>query len=116
MAYERLPNLTPTGGSSGQMPLILGVGAIVLAGVCGVVFYMNRKTAPDLTAKTDAVSQPTSPDTSAAKNPPQHVQVSQEQSAQVTPQTQMQPSNQAQSIRPSRRGFSRSRFLPIVIS
>jgi protein TonB len=94
LAYERLQSNSDK--SSGQMPFILGVAAIVLAGVCGVVFYMNRKTAPDSAAKTDVVSQPTSPDTSAAKNPPQHVQVSQEQSAQVTPQTKTQ--NQAQSI------------------
>jgi protein TonB len=96
LAYERLQSTSHE--SSGQMPFILGVAAIVLAGVCGVVFYMNRKTAPDSAAKTEVVSQPTSSETSAAKNlpQPQHVQVSQEQPAQVTPQTKAQ--NQAQSI------------------
>ena len=80
----------------GSMPFIVGVAALVLAGVCAVVFFMHRKTAPDLTAKTDVASQPTSPETSAAKNAPEPVQASQEESAQVTPQTKSQ--NQAQSI------------------
>jgi TonB family protein len=96
LAYERLQSSSPE--SSGHMPFILGVAAVVLAGICGVVFYMHRTAAPDSATKTtdDVVSQSTTPEPTAAKNPPQHVQVPQEASAQVAPQTKAQA--QAQPI------------------
>jgi TonB family protein len=94
LAYERLQSAPNE--SSGHMPFILGVAAVVLAGICAVVFYVHRSAAPDSAEKTDVVSQPTMPETSAAKNPPQHVQSPKEESAQVAPQTKAQA--QAQPI------------------
>jgi TonB family protein len=90
MAYERLHS-SPS-PSNGHMPFILGVAAIVLAGICAVVFFMHRRTSPDSVAKTDVVSQPSISDPPAAKNPPQHDRAPQQESAQVAaqPQTQAQ--------------------------
>lgn len=93
LAYERLQSAPKE--SSGHMPFILGVAAVVLAGICAVVFFMNRRTAPDSAEKTDGVSQPSMSETSAARNPPQHVQAPKEESAplatQAKAQTQAQP-------------------------
>ena len=95
LAYERLQSAPQE--SSGHMPFILGVAAVVVAGICAVVFYAHRSAAPDSAEKTDAVvSQPNMPETSAAKNPPQHVQAPKEESAQLAPQAKAQ--TQAQPI------------------
>ena len=40
MAYEQ-PD-SSSGASNGRMPLIVGAAALVLAGVCGVVFFMHE--------------------------------------------------------------------------
>ncbi len=96
MAYEQ-PR-SSSSASNGRTPLILGAAALVLAGVGVVVFFMHRSTAPVSVANTDVVSQPSMPEPSAAKSAPQHVQVPQEESAQVAKQTQTKTETLAQPV------------------
>lgn len=56
MAYEK-PRSEP-GESAGRTPLILGLAALVLAGVGAVVFVMHRNAAPGPVANANAVNQP----------------------------------------------------------
>jgi TonB family protein len=88
MAYEQ-PHST-SGTLSGRVPLIVGVTALVLAGVCGVVFFIHRNTAPISIVKTAAVSQPTAAQPPAAKAIPQPAPAPPEEAAPVATETQMQ--------------------------
>jgi periplasmic protein TonB len=56
MAYEK--PVSSSGAFEGRTPLILGLAALVLAGVGAVVFVMHRNTAPDAMAKKAAANQP----------------------------------------------------------
>lgn len=56
MAYEK-QNSEP-GESQGRAPLILGLAALVLAGVGAGVFVIHRNSAPVPVAKASAVNQP----------------------------------------------------------
>jgi TonB family protein len=91
MAYEQ-PG-SSSNASSGRIPLIVGVAALVLAGVCGVVFFMRRGAAPVPVAKKAAVSQPSAPEQPAANISPEPAQAPpQEDTAQAAQtQTQAQP-------------------------
>ncbi len=62
MAYEK-PG-SASGSSMGRTPMIVGIAAIVLAAVSGVVFFMHRSSAPVAVAETPSASHP------AASNPP----------------------------------------------
>jgi protein TonB len=91
MAYEQ-PAET-SGGSSGRVPIIVGVGALALAAACGVVFYLHRSTTPIPIANTVSVSQPATPgllteNSAPAQAPPAEV-------APMAAETQMQPQNVA---------------------
>jgi TonB family protein len=88
MAYEQ-PR-SSSSASNGRMPLIVGVAAIVLAGVGAVVFFLHRSTAPVSVAKTAVVSQPSTPEPPAAISAPEPVQGPQGEAAQVATQNQTQ--------------------------
>lgn len=88
MAYEQ--SEASTGGSSGRMPLIVGVGALVLAGACAVVFYLHRSTPPVPVAKTAVVNQPSKPEPAAASSAPAPVPAPPEEAAATAAPTQMQ--------------------------
>ncbi len=88
MAYEQ-PS-SSSGDSDGHMPLIIGVAALALAGICGVVFLMRRGPAPVPVAKTAAASSPSSPEPPSANAPPEAVQAPQEDAPQTAGQTQTQ--------------------------
>ncbi len=89
MAYEQ-PR-SSSGDSTGRVPLIVGAAALVLAGVCGVVFFMHRKAAPVSVAKTAVVSQPPAPAPPAANTAAEPVQAPPEDAAPIAmQQTQMQ--------------------------
>jgi periplasmic protein TonB len=69
MAYQQ--PAASTGASAGRTPLLLGVAALVLAGVCGVVFFLHRNSGPApvasaAVANTTAASQPATPNSPAA--------------------------------------------------
>ena len=89
MAYEQ-PS-SSSGASDGRMPLIVGVAALVLAGVCGVVFFMRRGPAPVPVAKTAVASPPSRPEPPPANPAPEAVQAPQEDAAQAAEQAQAQP-------------------------
>jgi len=88
MAYEQ-PG-SSSSASSGRIPLIVGVAALVLAGVCGVVFYMHRTAAPVAVAKTAVVSPQSAPEPQAANNAPAPVPSPEEEAAQAAAQSQTQ--------------------------
>lgn len=88
MAYEQPAE--SSGGSSGRVPLIVGVGALALAAACGAVFYLHRSTTPIPIAKTVAVSQPATPGPSAGNSAPAPAQAPPEE-APMAAETQMQP-------------------------
>jgi TonB family protein len=97
MAYEQ-PS-SSSSASDGRIPLIVGVAALVLAGVCGVVFFMHRGNAPIPVAKTAVVSQPsTQPAPPAANTVPDPVQEPRDDAAQVAAQTQNQTLAQPVSV------------------
>ena len=56
MAYEQPQSASST--SIGRTPLIVGVAAVVLTGVCAVAFFMNRRSAPASVANTAVLSHP----------------------------------------------------------
>jgi len=93
MAYDQ-PG-SSSGASDGRAPLIVGVAALVLAGICGAVFFMHRGNDPSPDAKTAFVTQPstqqTPPTASAAPEP---AQTPQDESAPAAAQAQ----NQAQPV------------------
>jgi TonB family protein len=86
MAYEQPRSSSST--SNGRTSLIVGVSALVLAGVCAVVFFMHRSTAPISVAKAAVASQPSAPKPSAANSSPEPAQGPQEETAQATTQAQ----------------------------
>src|SRR5579863_1337401 len=88
MAYEQ-PH-SSSGASSGRVPLIVGVAALVLAGVCGVAFFMHRSSPPAPVAKNAVVSQPPTPQPPAANLAPEPVPAPPEEAAPAAAQTQMQ--------------------------
>lgn len=88
MAYEQ-PR-SSSGASSGRVPLIVGVGALVLAGVCGVVFYIHRGSPPFSIAKNAAVSQRSTPQPAATSTAPEPVPAPPAETAPEAAQTQMQ--------------------------
>jgi protein TonB len=88
MAYEQPSSSSSV--STGRVPLIVGVAALALAGICAVVFFKDRGTAPVPVAKTADVSQPSTPEPPAANSAPEPVQAPQEEAAQVATQTQTQ--------------------------
>ena len=89
MAYEQ--PAASSGGSSGRVPLIVGVGALALAAACGVVFYLHRSTTPVPTVKTVAVSQPATPGPLTANSAPVPAQAPPAEEAPMAAETQMQP-------------------------
>jgi TonB family protein len=98
MAYE--PPDTTSNASNGRTPLIVGLAALVLAGIGTVVFFMHRKTAPIPVANTPVASQPSTPEPQTAKYAPEPVQAPKEESAQATTQTETQtlPQTPAQTV------------------
>ena len=66
MAYEQ--SQSSGDASSGRTPLIVGIAALALAGVCGVFFLTHRTAAPAPVAA--AVSQSTAPAASAIGDTP----------------------------------------------
>jgi protein TonB len=102
MAYDKTD--PSSSASSGRMPLILGVGALVLVAVGAGVFFMHRTAVPDSVAKSSEVSQSSAPEPAAAKSASQPVPAPREESAQAATQnqnkTQAQPSavDQAQPV------------------
>jgi protein TonB len=91
LAYEQPAE--SSGGSTGRVPLIVGVGALALAAACGVVFYLHRSTTPIPIANTVAVSQPATPGPSTANSAP--AQAPPAEVAPMAAETQMQPQNVA---------------------
>jgi protein TonB len=100
MAYEQ-PNAS-TGASVGKTPLILGAAALVLAGVCGVVFFVHRGSAPSPVAKA-AVSQPATPQSAPASNAarPAPVQAARETAVPAPAQTETQLQAQPMAAAPA---------------
>jgi TonB family protein len=88
MAYEQ-PS-TSSSPSNGRVPLIVGVAALVLAGVCAVVFFMYRRTAPVSVAKAVVVSQPSTPEPPSVNSAPVPVQAPQAEATPAAMQTQTQ--------------------------
>jgi protein TonB len=88
MAYEQ-PG-SSSSASSGRIPLIVGIAALVLAGVCGVVFYMHRSAAPAAVAKTAVVSPQSAPEQPAATSAPAPVPSPEGEAAQAAAQSQTQ--------------------------
>jgi periplasmic protein TonB len=88
MAYDQ-PGPSSS-ASSGRVPLTVGVAALVLAGVCAVVFFMYRRTAPVSVAKAAVVSQPSTPEPPAAISAPEPVQAPPAEAAPAATQTQIQ--------------------------
>jgi TonB family protein len=100
MAYEQ-PSSSQS-GSNGRMPLIVGAAVLVLAGIGGGMFHMNRRTAPAPVAKAAVVSQPSAPETPAVNSAPEPVEAPLDAAAQVATQSQTQaqpvPVDQAQPV------------------
>jgi protein TonB len=93
MAYEQ--SGSSSSPSKGRTPLILGVAALILAGVCGGVYFMRQGGIGGSVARTVAVSQQSAPvPPPAAKKAPEPVQSQQEESAPVA--TRSQANTQAQ--------------------
>ena len=67
MAYEK-PD-SSGGATEGRMPLLLGLAALVLAGVGAVVFVMHRNAAPGPMANKSAASQPSAASAAPATPP-----------------------------------------------
>jgi TonB family protein len=88
MAYEQ-PGASSS-ASAGRIPLIVGIAALVLAGVCGVAFYMHRSAAPIAVAKTAVASPQPAPEQPAATNAPAPVPSPEEEAAQAAAQSQTQ--------------------------
>src|SRR4029077_6053439 len=88
MAYEQAGS--SSSASNARVPLIVGVAALALAGVCAVVFFMHRRTAPVSVAKAAVVSQPSTPEPQAANSAPEAVQAPQAEAAPAVTQTQTQ--------------------------
>jgi periplasmic protein TonB len=88
MAYEQ-PDAS-TGASSGRMPLIVGVGALALAGACAVVFYLHRSTAPVPVANTASVNVPSKQEPAAARSALAPVPAPPEEAAATAAPIQMQ--------------------------
>ena len=59
MAYEQ-PDASPN-DSNKRVPLMVGIAALVLVGVGGLVFFLRRGAEPAAVATTAAVSQPSIP-------------------------------------------------------
>ena len=93
-SYEQ-PRSSPK-ASNWRTPLIVGVAAFALAGVCAVVFFMHRGTTTVSIAKTVDVSQPSMPESPGSNNAHEPVRARQEASAQVSTQTEAQ--TQVQSV------------------
>lgn len=91
MAYEQ-PG-TSSSASEGRTPLIVGVAALVLAGVCGVIFFLHKGSDHVPVAKKAEVSQPSTPEQPTANNVPEPAAQApqQDDAAQPTTQTQAQP-------------------------
>ena len=66
MAYEQTSS--SQSASNGRMPLIVGAAVLVLAGVGGGMYLMNRGTAPVPVAKAVAANQPSAPEPPVTKN------------------------------------------------
>jgi protein TonB len=66
MAYEQ-PD-SSTNDSSKRVPLIVGIAALVLVGVGGLVFFLRRGTEPAAVATTAAVSQSSMPEPTAGQS------------------------------------------------
>jgi len=96
MAYEQ-PHSSST-DSNGRMPLILGLAALVLAGIGGVVFFMHRSPAPISVAKAPVVSQPSMPAPPAASATPEPAQPPQADASQAMAQAQNLNQAQAQPV------------------
>jgi periplasmic protein TonB len=92
MAYEQ-PR-TSSSGSNGRTPLIVGVAALALAGVGGVVFVMHRNAAPAPVSKAAVVSKPSIPEPPAAKTAPEPVETTPEAAAPTPTPTPTQASAQ----------------------
>jgi TonB family protein len=86
MAYEQPRSSSSDSSSKGIIPWILGVAALVLAGVVGVVFYMRQGTPPAAVAKADAVSQAFAPQPPAINGEPKRDQT--QSPTQAKPQAQ----------------------------
>jgi TonB family protein len=86
MAYEQ-PG-SSSSASNGRTPLIVGLAALVLAGVGAAVYVMHGKSTPVPVAKTAVVSQPSTPVPPAAKTAPEPIQPPLDAAAQPTTQPQ----------------------------
>jgi protein TonB len=86
MAYEQ-PR-SSSSDSNGRTPLIVGVAALVLAGVGAAVYVMHGKSTPVPVAKTAVVSQPSTPVPPAANTAPVPAEATPNAAAPVATQTQ----------------------------
>jgi TonB family protein len=86
MAYEQ-PR-SSSSGSNGRTPLIVGVAALVLAGVGAAVYVMHGKSTPVPVAKTAVVSQPSAPVPPAASIASEPVKAPLDAAAQAATQAQ----------------------------
>lgn len=101
MAYEQ-PGLSSS-ASAGRAPLIVGLAALILAGVCAAVFLTHRKSAPSADGQTAALSQANAPIAApAASNTPEAASAPQDQAAQsaTPPDAQPQASPQLLEVDP----------------
>lgn len=93
MAYEQ--SQSSDGASSGRVPLIVGVAALVLAGACGVFFLTHRTPTP--APGTAAVSQSTAPAAPAASDTrPTTPVTTNETAAALPPEQNASPQEQLQ--------------------
>ena len=89
---------SPSGGSSVRSLFIAGILALVVAGVCGTVFYMRLRSTSVAVPKTGIVSQPFIAEPPVAKSTAVPVQAAQEESAQGAAQTLDQDRTQVQPV------------------
>jgi TonB family protein len=95
MAYEQPDTGSESSALSGRKPMIIGVAALALAAIGGLVFFLHGRSAPP-EATTAALSQPSAPDRSApvANSEPPSAQAAPEESQSSAPnpsQGQLQP-------------------------
>jgi protein TonB len=88
MAYDK--GSSGSGAAAGRAPMIVGIAALVLAGVSGVVYYTRRANAPAPVAQSRAVSQPPAPPAPTANTAPEPVPASQPDASAAAAQSQPQ--------------------------
>ena len=104
--------------SSGRMPLILGLAALILAGVSAAVFYIRQGGAGVSIGKSAVVSQPSMAEPSpTAKDAPEPARTVHEELAAAATQTQPQKNTELESAAVDRtQSAGPSEAVPAVVT